>query len=325
MLKSIDILISLAVVMLAASMGVTMLTQIWSTLLNTRGVHLREGLAALLRQIDPRFSMEVARAVIEHLLKHPLIADGGRLGSLVHREEFTRLLLELASGEGPRSLPEVERQALAAALLANGVPDPGAALAKVRDLALSLELSHPALSASARHDMAILHAGSTDFVAKINGWFDQTIDRISARFTFTTRNIALANALLVAMAVPLDTLALINRLAVDDTLRGTLVQRAAANGGLQAASLQDIEKLAGGNLIPVPSSPAEWWNRWTIAKAPGTALSVLLLSMGAPFWFEALKNLLRLRSAIAFKDDGQRERRQIPGGLAPVISPAAPF
>jgi hypothetical protein len=310
MLKSIDALLGFALVMLVASMAVTVLTQIWTTLGNTRGVHLREGLAGLLRQIDPQFSAGDAKAVMEHILTHPLIAEGGRLGSLVHREEFTRLLLELASGEGPNKLPEMARQALAGALLANGVADPGAALGKIRDLALALELSNPPLSASARHDLAILHAASSDFVAKINGWFDATIDRISARFTFTTRRIALANALLVVAATQLDTVALIDRLCADDALRGTLVQQAAAKATLPAASLQDIERLASPSLFPAAASAAEWRRRWTWARLPGAAISVLLLSLGAPFWFEALKNLLRLRSAIALKDDGQRERRQ---------------
>ena len=39
-------------------------------------------------------------------------------------------------------------------------------------------------------------------------------------------------------------------------------------------------------------------------------ISVLLLSLGAPFWYKALAQLLQLRSAIAGKDDAQREQRQ---------------
>jgi hypothetical protein len=323
MLKSIDALLGFSLVMLVASMSVTVLTGIWTALVNTRGVHLRDGLASLLRQIDPQFSAGDAKTVMDHVLTHPLIAEGGRLGSLVHREEFTRLLLELAGGEGQNKLPERLRQGLAAALRVSGIADPGAALGKIRDLALSFEISNPLLAASARHDLAILHAAPSDFVAKINGWFDATIDRISARFTFTTRRIALANALLLAVAIQLDTVALIDRLCADNALRGTLVQQAAAKATLPAASLQDIERLASPSLFPAPASLAEWRTRWTWAKLPGIALSVLLLSLGAPFWFEALKDLLRFRSAITLKDDGQRERREsTPGStLAPAPGP----
>ncbi|HET9467157.1 MAG TPA: hypothetical protein VFO48_02050, partial [Vicinamibacterales bacterium] len=38
--------------------------------------------------------------------------------------------------------------------------------------------------------------------------------------------------------------------------------------------------------------------------------SWVLLSLGAPFWFDALKNLLRLRSVMARKDDVDRQKRE---------------
>jgi hypothetical protein len=42
----------------------------------------------------------------------------------------------------------------------------------------------------------------------------------------------------------------------------------------------------------------------------------MLLSLGAPFWYNALKNLIRLRSLIAKKDDDQRLSRQTSTGTA---------
>jgi hypothetical protein len=42
----------------------------------------------------------------------------------------------------------------------------------------------------------------------------------------------------------------------------------------------------------------------------GVILSAMLLSLGAPFWFNTLKNVVRLRSVIAGKDDEQRQSRQ---------------
>ena len=38
--------------------------------------------------------------------------------------------------------------------------------------------------------------------------------------------------------------------------------------------------------------------------------SIALLCLGAPFWYNILKNLLQLRSIIANKDDTQRQVRQ---------------
>ena len=41
----------------------------------------------------------------------------------------------------------------------------------------------------------------------------------------------------------------------------------------------------------------------------------MLLSLGAPFWYNALQNLIRLRSVIASKDDQQRNERQSPAAV----------
>ena len=103
MLKSLDVLIGLTVIMLALSMGVTMLTQFVTTVLNSRGRHLKRGVMDLLNQIDPALATRAAAAgqtvagrVADAILTHPLIsATGRRLGTVVHREELTRLLLFL--------------------------------------------------------------------------------------------------------------------------------------------------------------------------------------------------------------------------------------
>jgi hypothetical protein len=270
MLKSLDIFIGLAGVMLVASMAVTVITQIYANLRNMRGKHLRDGLVDLLKQIDPALKAAIARDIAEAVLSHPLIRDSaGRLGTLVHRDEFTHLLIELAAGNGPQALKDEGRTALVRALQANGITDPAATLKSIRGFALDLEASHPELAAHVRRDLAILHGANSELVSKINGWFDQTIDRISGRFTLTTTRVSFVAAFVVAAAIQLDSIALMRRLVAGDA-----------------------------------ATPAQPHASWL-----GIALSTLLLSLGAPFWFEALKNLLRLRSVIAGKDDLQRQQR----------------
>lgn len=53
------------------------------------------------------------------------------------------------------------------------------------------------------------------------------------------------------------------------------------------------------------------WDWGMIGRAlPGILVSWTLLSMGAPFWYDALKGLLKLRPLLAAKDDEQRLERQ---------------
>ena len=240
--------------------------------------------------------------------------------------------------------------------------------------------------------MAILNFADSDFVGKLNAWFDQTVDRASDSFTSSTHIVAVVVAFIVAFTVQLDTIGLINRLSTDHAVRAKLVDWAIKNepqidskaleaqsGGdttnaaaqpasnettnataaADAASAANAaaagtlgvgnvdgpimasarDELLNDKLLVLPASHQVWARRWSasvtcpdVAKLSGepsanvamvgdacplprvslwgVLLSGFLLSLGGPFWYEALKNLLKLRSLIASKDDDQREDRQ---------------
>lgn len=231
MLKSVDVLIGLVVVLLALSMAVTVITQSLTTVINSRGRHLRRGLTDLLRQLDPKLTETVSRAVADRVLTHPLVCGssspvgGRRLGNVIHREEFTKLLMHVAT-EDEAGLEAQAKATLESALKANGIGDPKARLRDIRMAALHLEQLNPELAHGARQNLAILQQADSEFVAKINNWFDQTMDRTSQRFTASTRAITFVGAFIVAFGLQVDTLALVNRLAADDKLRETLVNEA---------------------------------------------------------------------------------------------------
>jgi hypothetical protein len=332
MLKSIDVLIGLAVIMLALSMAVTMITQFVTTVVNSRGRHLRRGLMDLLVQIDPALRGTLAARLADGVLSHPLIsASGRRLGSVIHREELTTLLLALASPDS--GLDQDVKQALAAALARNGVSDPGATLRNIRASSLQLEAGNPLLAASIRLTIAILQEARTEYTAKINNWFDQTIDRVAQRFTASTRAITFFAALLVAGVLQVDAVGLVNRLSADDLLRQAFVSQAAATHGESAptratgsAAPEGIEReylafLAENGIIAIPRSRQQWIQRWGAINLGGVLVTSLLLSLGAPFWYNALSRLLQLRSVIAAKDDEQRKTRQTSTGVEVTAAP----
>ena len=342
MLKSLDVLIGLVVVILALSMAVTVVTQSLTAILNSRGRHLKRGLQDLLRQLDPALTATISDAIATKVLTHPLVSGsntpiagegrmawlrhlvgGARYGNVIHREEFTKLLMALASGEGSNALDATNRQVLLQALGRNGVADPAGTLAAVRGFAMELEKTSPALANAARQNLAFLHAGPSDLVAKINSWFDQTMDRTSQRFTASTRAITFAGAFVVAFGLQVDTPSLANRLAMDDTLRDAFVQQAQAMNASRAASApaaptepaQNIEAdyrafLADNGILRLPSHRDYWTGFGSLSAVFGMLVTALLLSLGAPFWYGALARLLQLRSVLAFKEDEQRSERQ---------------
>jgi hypothetical protein len=371
MLKTIDILLGVTVVMLIVSMCITMLTQAVGHLRETAGTRLLEGLSDLLQQIDPSLSRTIASGIATALLRHPLVNDGAkRLGTTIHREELTTLLLNLGSGNIPESLKtqvSTDVQAAITKILTDhGITNPQQTLANVRSVALHLERASPALATDVRHSIALMQEVSEGLIGKVNGWFDQTMDRVSSRFTTSARQATFICSILVAFALQLDVVGLVNRLSVDPELRKALVTEATeiANSPRSAnetdaarqaetqmqtlatmtgQSRQDLQDLVQIGVVTLPGR--QWLNNWgngslcqagnwittkiagpPPANAPptpatpepcrpkvnllGVILSALMLSLGAPFWYNVMKNLIGLRSAIAGKDDSQRRARE---------------
>jgi len=129
-----------------------------------------------------------SKKIAEALLTHPLIKSAGsRFGTVIHREELTALLLEFAAGDGPKALDDEVHGELCKLLAANDIGDPKGTMEDVRSLALQIEQAYPALSNNERYAMALLQEARSRFLGKMNGWFDQTIDRVSDRFTNSAR------------------------------------------------------------------------------------------------------------------------------------------
>jgi hypothetical protein len=271
-----------------------------------------------------------------------LSIGGPRLGNVVHREEFTKLLMALAAGEGTGQLETAAKDALLKALKENGVDNPEQKLKDIRQAALRLEKAAPELSHMARQNLAILEAAESDLVAKIHNWFDQTMDRTSQRFTASTRAITFLGAFLVAFGLQVDTPALVNRLAADEKLREEFVTEAKAlyadQKAMDEAAKQKAAEtpkdaaaqppapaptpdqdemarkyrvfLATNGLITLPSAGGRWIEGFKNVNLFGVLMTALLLSLGAPFWYSLLGRLLQLRSVLAVKDDVQRAERQ---------------
>ena len=82
------------------------------------------------------------------------------------------------------------------------------------------------------------------------------------------------------------------------------------------------EYLANYGIIKLPSA-ADWKDGYSSAAGLlGMLLTALLLSMGAPFWYNALGQLLQLRSALAVKEDVQRASRQTNGSADAAVPDA---
>ena len=360
MLDSLDVLIGFTLIMLIMSMAVTMLTELIGSRFELRGRALKIGVARLIALLDRGLTPQEAKQIADHILRNPLI--GGqptilrkrhRLASVVHREELVKLILDFAAeGDIEKADPHETtnearlRAKVLSSLKENGIDRPAETIDHIRKATLELEKTSPELSHSIRVNIAILHFADSQFLAKLNSWFDQTVDRVSDVFTARIRLLTAAVAILLSLALQLDSISIINRLSVDDDLRqqlvGAAINRVQESGARSApppaaapdvqatvdairkAGVADLEEFG---LVSVPRSLKEWCDGWSVAadtqfqagqerqsrvliRLFGILLSAALLSLGAPFWYATLRDFLKLRSMIARKDDAERAERQ---------------
>ena len=358
-LKYLDVLIGLTFVMILGCTVVAAVTQAITSSLYLRAQYLRQGLADMLQQLDPSASAADCQYAAQLVQRHPLVCRSATLfgqatawlrrnyfanrawlpsgapAETVQRHEFVRILLEWASGQGVlanavgRDLPDAQRERLnrlaeniRAILAQNGIRSAAEALDAIRDHSVAQERTNPHLPAHLWHTAALIDGCPSRFVGKVTGWYDSMATRTSQRFTLQSKLIGGLVSLGVVLAVPLDSIYLVKRLAVSDAERAQLVANAQA---LQAEKRQEAGnpnntqaradfEIAEQNIKVLQDSALSLGNIYLTKLTfwhhfPGLLLSWVLLSLGTPFWYDALKNLLKLRSAIAQKDDRERADR----------------
>jgi hypothetical protein len=223
MLTYLDTAAGFAVVMLAISLLLTILTQIVSALANYRGRNLLWGLKTLFANLDPGAYPALAaeaEPLARRVLKHRLISDswfsGNRVAEWIERRSrlCARLFdrFRLASAIRSTELANILRQ------IAAQDPHLAGEIAAV--------LSFPAAAAAVAGGPPALPgvAPAVDFSASpLGAWFGSTMDRVSQRFAMTMRLWTIAFAAFFTLATGLNTLDLLTGLYHNGVMRDALV------------------------------------------------------------------------------------------------------
>jgi len=136
---------------------------------------------------------------------------------------------------------------------------------------------------------------------KIESWYDDAMDRVSGSYKRKTQIWTLMVAILLTIATNADTIHMMRRLWVEPTLRSVVAASAENRSRVNLpAELQTVDSSTAqllGQVIgwqDVPLSGDAWL--WA-ERVLGWILSVIAISLGAPFWFDALKRFVNVRSA----------------------------
>jgi hypothetical protein len=143
---------------------------------------------------------------------------------------------------------------------------------------------------------------------KVERWFDGTMDRVSGWYRRKSQIATVVIAVFVAIGLNVSAVRIVERLEKEPTVRTALVAQAEAakEESTTEANLKEAGKAASGAYdkleamkVPllwggenVPSGVSGW-----VTNVLGWLLTIIAISLGAPFWFDALGKLANLRTA----------------------------
>jgi len=289
----LEVVIGVTLIYLVLSIGSSGVKEVIANLFSLRSKTLEDAIRNMLKAGPSDYATK--------LFQHPLItgtAPAGEKPSYISSRLFAAALFDVVvppDPAQPRTLQSVRAGILQ-------IPDE-----KLRGILLNIV-------DSAGGDMDKARTA-------VENWFNDTMDRISGWYKRMAQKIILAVALVLCCAVNADTLMIVKELWSDQALRSAVVASAEtrvksgkpaqpdSNGSgasstddqtaqlkKAASEIRDINtlpigwKCAAGDIRAVPSGPLAWF-----LKVLGILLSAFAVSMGAPFWFDMLNNIVNLR------------------------------
>jgi hypothetical protein len=142
----------------------------------------------------------------------------------------------------------------------------------------------------------------------IEAWYDDTMARVSGWYKRKTQVILLVIGVVLVLLLNANTLTIANRLWTDQTVRAAVVQQAnqgaskTPGADAQARLKTAADDVASVAKIGVPmgwsgEAKPKWGGSGWATILGGWLFTILAISLGAPFWFDTLGRLSRLRSS----------------------------
>lgn len=131
---------------------------------------------------------------------------------------------------------------------------------------------------------------------RLEKWFAEQMERTSSQYKRWTQVGTLILAVVITGAFDLDTVRISSELYRNSTLRAAVADQVAEQ--VKGKTFKDVDaSLKGFAELPIGWAPAHVSNRNWLAAVFGWLLTVLALSLGAPFWFDFVGKFVNLRLA----------------------------
>lgn len=293
----LDVAIGVVLTYLLLAIVVSGIQEAIAGWLSRRGKNLRNGLLSLLAGTGTDGKTD--DTLFRQVFGHGLIADSAANGlpSYVPARNFALALLEkLKDGSQAPLFSQVE------ASVARLPPGPA------RD-SLTAFVTHAA------GDMSALQS-------RIETWFDDGMDRVSGAYKRRSQLYLLVIGIAVAVSLNIDSFAIVRALSTDPKVRDAMVALAQTTVAPEHGATQETREAAAKealkrlNSLPLPigwndplAKPGQQRSAWELFFAKfesggegvwalvGWLLSGIAASLGAPYWFALLQQVLGLRNA----------------------------
>ena len=265
----IDVAIGLVFFYVALSLVCSSIQEIVAGVFGLRARNLRRGIINLVGD-------EYARALYQHPLVKGL-RKPGRLPSYLDADIFATALIEVVA-QAKAGKPAFELSGK-----------------ELREMIARIDPYNPTRGVL----LGLLDAADSrvgKLKRRIAEWFDAAMERVAGWYKRQVTWFLLALATVVTLAVNADTIRIAEQLWRDAALRGAVA--AAAEEAVAAGDLGRLDERAELDTFPLgypegfPGSAGI-----TFRMIVGWLLTVAAVSLGAPFWFDLLGKVARLRAA----------------------------
>lgn len=283
--------IGLTLMYLLLSLLATTVNEHLSTLVGLRAATLKTGLQTLCAQ------SRALKPLLDHSLlarfkapASPMVAGSQAAPSYLSGENFAKALVDVLGGPEPTAQGGTF-QAVQKAV--DDLPDDDALKGTLRSLLTT-----------AGGDLDKLHAQAA-------GWFDQEMSHLQGFYKQRMHLISALIGLTMAVMLNADTIAVAHTLWRNPVLRtqlttvsATLAPAGTEQGGTPTVTAQQISTQLQDFPIgwddQAVTTLATGWDNWPQWKArllavAGWLITAMAISLGAPFWFDILGNLVNLR------------------------------
>ena len=273
----VDVALGLALLYSVLSLVASVVKEWVSTLLSLRAKNLRKGIGTL-----------IGDDYAQRLYGHPLVstlAKDKKKPSYIGAETFASALVDLLAQDED----------------GNPVVAMGDEAAKLVDRLGDDSALKPPLRA-----LTNLGAETVDDLRRqVAGWFDEGMNRVSGWYRRQTQLIILVIGAVVAVSANASTVHVVQDLWRDDALRYAIAQEAVAVASetVSADSAQVADAILqsfplgweGEDPFGLRGGVQDWGAGTWIAHVLGWFFTAAAVSLGAPFWFDLLSRVAKLR------------------------------